>query len=50
MMTMHAGKERTESQWLALLSRADSTVKSLCVSDSGGECIVEAELAQSDSL
>lgn len=46
MMTMHAGKERTESQWLALLSRAGLKVKKFWVPSSGGEGIIEAELTQ----
>lgn len=45
MMTIHAGKERTESQWLALLSRVGLTVKKFWVPSSGGEGIIEAELA-----
>ncbi|RYP35043.1 hypothetical protein DL768_011019 [Monosporascus sp. mg162] len=44
MMTMHAGQERTESQWDALLSKAGLKVNKFWVPENGGEGIVEAEL------
>ncbi|KAF2186417.1 putative O-methyltransferase [Zopfia rhizophila CBS 207.26] len=44
MMTMHAGQERTESQWRALLAQVGLKVNGFWVPEHGGEGIIEAEI------
>ncbi|KAF2261350.1 sterigmatocystin 8-O-methyltransferase [Lojkania enalia] len=44
MMAMHAGKERTESQWKALLEKAGLTVNRFWSYKGGAAGIIEAEL------
>ena len=45
MMTMHAAQERTENQWTSLLQKAGLKVVQFWIPKSGGEGIIEAELA-----
>jgi hypothetical protein len=48
MMVMHAGIERTESQWTALLEKAGLTVIKFWYPEGDGEGIIEAELENDD--
>lgn len=45
MMAMHAGQERTEQQWRALLAKAGLKVLKCWVPEFEGEGIIETELA-----
>ena len=45
MMAMHAGQERTERRWSALLAKAGLHVLRFWIPEGGGEGIIETELA-----
>ncbi|KAI1502985.1 sterigmatocystin 8-O-methyltransferase [Biscogniauxia marginata] len=45
MMTMHAGQERTKTQWEALLSTAGFRINKFWVPENSGEGVIEAELS-----
>ena len=44
MMGLHAGMERSESQWRGLLSEAGLKVVKIWRRGVGGECVIEAGL------
>ena len=45
MMALHAGMERSESQWRSLLASAGLSVSGIWQRLSGGEGVIEAMLA-----